>query len=79
MLIDRAMLAGQGDVNADGEVTIQEAFGFAEREAPAYTASQSNGPQHPVLRGGDGTAWFLDEPPPPPPEPKPKNCGLICL
>ncbi|MGI8683915.1 MAG: caspase family protein [Acidimicrobiales bacterium] len=74
LLAQEGMLNGQGDANGDGLVSIQEAFRYAERGAPAMTAKQRKGVQHPYLAGGDGTEWFL-KPPPPPPAPPPPPPG----
>jgi hypothetical protein len=60
LLVNRGMLQGQGDANGDGRVSVQEAFAFAAAQAPQITARQSQGAQHPVMRGGDGTPLFLD-------------------
>ena len=72
LLADRGMLQGQGDANADGLVSIHEAFRFAEAQAPEFTKRQSAGPQHPYMAGGDGTEWFI-APPPPPVAPAPEE------
>lgn len=71
LLATEGMNNGQGDANGDGQVSIQEAFRHAEREAPVMTAKQRKGAQHPYLAGGDGSEWFLKPPPPPPPPPAP--------
>lgn len=63
---DHAVLQGKGDANRDGRVSIHEAFRYAEREAPAMTSRQRRGAQHPFLAGGDGSEWFLGQPPAPP-------------
>ena len=76
LLIDQAMLQGQGDADRDGRVSVQEAFAYAAPRAAQITAGQRQGPQHPVMAGGDGTPLFLDAVPPPPP-PKPRTCFLI--
>ena len=70
LLADQGMLKGHADANGDGKVSIQEAFHFAERQAPPMTLRQRKGIQHPYLAGGDGTEWYLN-PPPPPPAPAP--------
>lgn len=84
LMADQGMLKGRGDANGDGNVSIQEAFRFAEREAPVMTAGQRKGTQHPYMAGGDGTEWFLRPPPPPaaPPAPAgspPAGPKKICL
>lgn len=60
LLIDKGLLRGQGDLNKDGRVSIQEAFKLAADRAPGLTAGEANGPQHPYMAGGDGTEWFVD-------------------
>jgi len=67
LMVDQALLGGQGDVDGNGVVSIQEAFNHAATIAPEMTATQRFGPQHPYIAGGDGTEWFLS----PPPEPEP--------
>jgi hypothetical protein len=58
--VEQGMNQGQGDANRDGRVSVQEAFAFAAGRAPQISASQSQGAQHPVIKGGDGTPLFLD-------------------
>ncbi|MDQ6838528.1 MAG: caspase family protein [Actinomycetota bacterium] len=60
LLIDRGMLQGQADTDGDHRVSVQEAFAYAAARAPQITSAQRQGPQHPVLAGGDGTPLFLD-------------------
>lgn len=60
LMADKAMLAGEGDANRDGRVSVQEAFAYAAPRAPQITAGQAQGPQHPVIAGGDGSPLFLD-------------------
>jgi hypothetical protein len=80
LLVDAGMLQGKADADGDKRVSIQEAFMYAAREAPRLTANQQPGPQHPVMNGGDGKAWFLDVPKPAPAKkPKKKSCFLVCL
>jgi hypothetical protein len=67
LMVDQALLGGQGDVDGNGVVSIQEAFNHAATIAPEMTATQRFGPQNPYIAGGDGSEWFLS--PPPPPEP----------
>jgi len=59
LLVQKAILQGEGDANHDGRVTVQEAFAYAASRAPQVSAGQAQGPQHPVMSGGDG-ALFLD-------------------
>lgn len=77
LLVDQGMLQRRADADGDKRVSIQEAFMFAAREAPRLTEKQRPGPQHPVLNGGDGKTWFLDQPKPP--AKKPKQCLVICI
>jgi len=83
LLVNKALLQGQGDANGDGRVSVQEAFAFAAPQAPQITAGQRQGPQHPVIAGGDGSPLFLDQTsivPPPGPAPTPalaKTCLLF--
>lgn len=60
LMADKAMLAGEGDANHDGRVSVQEAFAYAANRAPQISAGQAQGPQHPVMTGGDGSPLFLD-------------------
>ncbi len=60
MEIDQAMLQGMADHDGNTKVSIQEAFAYAAARAPQFTAGQSQGAQHPVIAGGDGTPLFLD-------------------
>ncbi|MCU1484299.1 MAG: hypothetical protein JWN67_1045 [Actinomycetia bacterium] len=89
-LVDQALLHGAAGTSRDGRTSIQRAFAHAASNAPKMTARQSRGPQHPVLRGGDGNEWYLGSPPPPPPpparqppqsapRPSPSNCALLCI
>jgi caspase domain-containing protein len=58
--VDQGMLQGLADANRDGRVSVQEAFAYAAPRAPQISANQSQGAQHPVMRGGDGAPLFLD-------------------
>jgi hypothetical protein len=60
MMVDEAILQRRGDANHDGRVSVNEAFNYAADQAPRYTAGQVQGPQHPVMAGGDGSEWFLE-------------------
>src|SRR5262249_44817669 len=64
LMVDQGMIHKSADANSDGKVTIQEAFAFAQSNAPVLTAKQKQGPQHPYIAGGDGGAWLLNPPPP---------------
>lgn len=82
LLVDQALLGGQGDVDRNGVVSIQEAFQHAARRAPEITARQKAGPQNPYMAGGDGRReWFLRPPAPPPPAPRrpPPASGNVCV
>ena len=58
--VKQAMIQGAGDANRDGKGAVQEAFDYAAARAPQITAGQSQGAQHPVMAGWDGTPLFLD-------------------
>jgi hypothetical protein len=73
LLVDQVLLHG------DVHTSIQRAFAHAAADAPRITARQARGPQHPVLRGGDGSEWFIAPPPPPEPAPQQRQCTLLCL
>ncbi len=78
--IEQGVLQGLGDANHDGRVSVQEAFAYAAQRAPQLTAGQSQGAQHPVMAGGDGTPLFLDAvaaPVPAAPPVKAKQCLLF--
>lgn len=76
LMVDQGMLQKRADADGNYRVSIQEAFRFAEREAPRLTAGQSHGAQHPLLAGGDGTAWYLSVPKPPPPKQE-RTCFFV--
>jgi hypothetical protein len=59
LLVQKAMLQGEGDADHDGRVSVQEAFAYAAARAPQVSAGQAQGAQHPVMAGGEG-ALFLD-------------------
>lgn len=61
-LVRRGMLEGLADANRDFRVSVQEAFRYAAANAPAFTAGQSQGAQHPQIAGGNGAELFLDDP-----------------
>jgi len=79
LLIQKAILQGEGDANRDGRVSVQEAFAYTASRAPQVTAGQAQGAQHPVIAGGDGQPLFLDgQGATPPAAPaKVKQCFLI--
>ena len=80
LMIQKAMLQGEGDADRDGRVSVQEAFAYASPRAPQITAGQSQGRQHPVMAGGDGTPLFLNAvaaPEPAPAAAKAKTCILF--
>jgi len=58
--VEQGLVQGKGDANRDGRVSVQEAFAYAAARAPQFTAGQSQGAQHPVIAGWDGTPLFLD-------------------
>lgn len=75
LLADQGVLQGKADANRDGRVSVHEAFRYAAAQAPQMTGSQPDGPQHPVIAGGDGKEWFFDAPPAPKPAPAPAPAG----
>lgn len=75
--VDQAILAGHGDADGNGKVSIQEAFAYAHERAPQVTKRQKRGAQHPVSAGGDGSEWFLDGPPAAP-APAPSSAPEAC-
>lgn len=82
LMAQKAMLDGEGDANHDGRVSVQEAFAYAAPRAPQITSGQAQGPQHPVIAGGDGSPLFLDgrgaaATPAPAAAAKPKTCFLF--
>lgn len=78
LLVEQGLIQGQGDANKDGKVSVQEAFAHAAARAPVITATQSQGPQHPVMTGWDGTPLFLDATnAAPAPAAKPRPCILF--
>ena len=79
LLVEKGLLRKQADFNNDGKVSIQEAFKLAADRAPALTAGESHGPQHPYMAGGDGSEWFLERSAgaPAAPLPAPKVCFLF--
>ena len=82
LMVEEAILEGQGDSNRDGKVSVQEGFSYAAARAPGMTVDGSHGSQHPQIAGGDGSELFL-APQAPPPPPVARRCGLnllgICL
>ncbi len=75
--VTQAMVAAQGDANRDGRVSVQEAFAYAASRAPQITAGEAQGPQHPVMAGGDGSPLFLDAVAAAPAPAKGKTCFLF--
>jgi hypothetical protein len=74
--IDQGMLGGAADSNGDRRVTVREAVNWAAPRATELTKGQRNGPQHPVIAGGeDYDLAALAAPPPPPPPPPPSGGG----
>jgi hypothetical protein len=61
-LLTDAFLNTKGDTNHDGKVSIQEAFAYAAEWAPKFSVNGADGPQNPVMAGGDGTEWLLGAP-----------------
>ena len=81
LLVEQGLVNGAADANGDRKVSVQEAFAYAAARAPQFTAGQSQGPQHPVMAGWDGTPLYLDAvAAPPAPPAKAKTCILfLCL
>jgi len=52
LLIDRAMRAGEGDLDRDGQVSVEEAWTWARPQASQTTARQRYGPQDAVIVDG---------------------------
>ncbi len=83
-LFQEAMLDGHGDLDGDGNVTVQEAFTYAAPRAERRTEGQRYGVQSAQVVDQAGGAFSLQIPPPPPePEPEPKQQeeeqpGLLC-
>lgn len=48
-LIEQAMVGGLADADADGRVTVEEAFSWARPRASTTTSQQSDGPQDAVI------------------------------
>lgn len=48
-MLDQAMAGGRGDVDGDGRVTVEEAWGWARPRASEYTRDQPDGPQDAVM------------------------------
>ena len=61
-LVRRGMLEGLADSNRDFRISVQEAFRYAATNAPAFTAGQAQGAQHPYMAGGSGGDLYLDNP-----------------
>jgi hypothetical protein len=68
LAIEDGILRHRADYDRDGVVSIHEAVYHAGGRAAELTSRQKHGPQHPVIRGGDGYAWFLDGKPAPTPK-----------
>ena len=79
-MVRKGMLTGEADFNRDGRVSVQEGFRLAAERAPAFTATQVTGPQHPYMAGGDGKELFLDDPFPVAPAPvAPAAPAQVCF
>jgi hypothetical protein len=78
LLVEQGLINGAADTNGDRRVSIQEAWGYAAHRAPQLTAGQSQGAQHPVMNGWDGTPLYLDAvASAPATTAKPKQCILF--
>ena len=60
LLVEQGLVQGRGRCQPGRQVSVQEAFAYAADRAPQITAGQSQGAQHPVMKGWDGTPLFLD-------------------
>ena len=60
LMVEQGLINGAADANGDRKVSIQEAWAYASSRAPQLTAGQSQGAQHPVMTGWDGTPLYLD-------------------
>jgi hypothetical protein len=78
LLVDKGLLKKQADFNRDGKVSIQEAFRHAADNAPKITAGESQGAQHPYMKGGDGPDWFLERTAAAQPAASTKRCLIGC-
>ncbi|HEX9889281.1 MAG TPA: caspase family protein [Nitriliruptorales bacterium] len=78
-LVDQGLRAGHGDLNGDGNVTVEEAFNYAAPRAAQRTHGQHPyGPQHAVVVDhlqGDFDLRIPSPPPPPEPGPAPEEDG----
>jgi hypothetical protein len=76
-LVIEAMHQGAGDMNGDGQVTVEEAFRYAKPRI----LSRTKGRQHAVMIDKLSGSFYipapLPPPPPPPPPPPSRNCTLI--
>lgn len=85
LLVKQGMLESQADANRDNRVSVQEAFAFAAERAPDLTRNAVNGPQHPVISGGDGSDFYLDPVEATTSKPNPGQCngvsilGIFCV
>ena len=66
---DQGLLQRFGDTNGDKRVSLQEGFNYSANNTPSKTDNQRKGIQTPVMSGGDGTEWFLENLPLPAPPP----------
>jgi len=65
-LLDQGLLQGFGDLNRDGDVTVEEAFNFATPRAAQRTEGQRYGRQEAVVVDHVDGDFSLQIPPPPP-------------
>lgn len=76
LLVEQGLIEGRADADGDRRVSVQEAFAYAAARAPQITARQSQGAQHPVMAGWDGTPLYLDAVASPP---KPTAAPRLCI
>ncbi|MGQ0743635.1 MAG: caspase family protein [Acidimicrobiales bacterium] len=60
LMVKQGILQRLADSDSDGTVSVQEAFAYAAARAPGITASAPDGPQNPVIAGGDGSPFLLN-------------------
>ncbi len=77
LLVEKGLMRKQADFDGNRRVSIQEAFRLAAERAPELTAGQQYGPQHPYMAGGEGSEWFLDQPPAPSAPLRARRCILF--
>jgi hypothetical protein len=77
-MIMEGMTQGLADANDDGEVTVEEAFRYAQ----PLVVDRTDGQQHPAMSDHLSGSLYLRPPQPPPPPPPPPSgggddCGVV--